>query len=139
MGSPIRALSAFDGDCTEAEVRGWIDSERGERNLVPEWAILPADNLTPEAWIMRELAGEPYRSAFCQEFACAANQAEAHLEAMRVQPDHHDCGHTLSERTGLDAADARRKAVRAVARTHPALQPLRDRVEELLQMAGPVV
>jgi predicted ATPase len=131
-GSPIRALSAFDGDCTEAQVRGWIHGERGERDLHPIWAILPGDGLAPERWVLRELTTEPYRSAFSQELACSPKQADAHLEAMRVRPDHHDCGHTLSLRTGLEPDDARRKVVRAVARNHPALQPLRDQIERLL-------
>ena len=30
----MRAISAFDGDCTEAMVEGWIREERGERHDV---------------------------------------------------------------------------------------------------------
>jgi hypothetical protein len=129
----LRALSAFDGDCTEAQVNRWIDEERAERELRPDWLILPGDGLMPEHWIVRELSGEAYRNALCQELNCTPAVADGHIEAMRVQLNHHDCGYDLGQRTGLAPEIARRMVVRAVARSHPGLQPLRDRIAGLLE------
>jgi prepilin-type processing-associated H-X9-DG protein len=131
MDTQMKALSAFDGDCTEAQVNGWLRNERAERELHPDWLILPADGLTPERWILRELAGD-YREALCQELNCTIAMADGHVEAMRVQLDHHDCGYVLAERTGLAADTARRIIVRSVARTHPGLEPLRRKIGQLL-------
>ena len=51
---------------------------------------------------------------------------------MSVRPDHHDSGFELAQRTGLAPDQARRMIIRAVARTHPALDPLRARISDLL-------
>ncbi len=133
MNPQLRALSVFDGDCAETEVNRWIAEERAERrNLRPEWLLLPGDGLAPERWLVRELAADAYRDALAHELNCAPAVAAGHINAMGVEPEHHDCGHVLAQRTGLDLAAAQRAAVRAVARSHPALQPLRDRINELL-------
>lgn len=131
-----QALSVFDGDCTDAEVNRWLREERAERLLNPDWLILPADGLAPEAWILRELAIPAYRDALATALNCAPGEADGHVRAMVVQPNHHDCGFTLAQRTGLSDDDARRRIVRSVARTHPALQPMRDKIAELLGEGG---
>ncbi|MGQ9366512.1 ATP-dependent nuclease [Azospirillum sp. ST 5-10] len=138
MAPQLRALSTFDGDCTEAQVNRWIAEESAERDLRPEWLILPGDGLAPERWLVRELAAEAYRDALGRELNCTPAIAAGHIQAMQVQLDHHDCGHVLAQRTGLKPAAARRSAVRAVARSHPALQPLRDRIIRLLEHAEPL-
>ncbi|MEZ5519877.1 MAG: ATP-binding protein [Dokdonella sp.] len=130
------SLSMFDGDCTEIEIRRWLREERAERPINPDWLILPADGLAPEAWIIRELAIPAYRDALATALNCAPGEAEEHVRAMAVQQDHHDCGFALSQRTGLNCDDARRRIVRSVARTHPALQPMRDKIAELLGEGG---
>ena len=132
LHAKIPALSAFDGDSTEASVREWIRSERGERNLQPDWLILPADTLSPEAWILRELRQMPYLANLKNELSCSEGEAVAHLDAMAVQLDNHDCGFVLSQRTGLEPETARRMVIRSVARQHPGLTPLRDKVSALL-------
>lgn len=126
------ALSLFDGDCTDADVNGWLREERAERQLNPEWLILPADGLAPEPWMLRELATPAYRDALANALNCTPGEADGHIQAMAVQPNHHDCGFALAQRTGLSADDARRRIVRSVARTHPGLQPMRDKIAELL-------
>jgi hypothetical protein len=135
MQPQIAALSAFDGDCTEANIQRWLREERAERDLAPEWLILPADGLTPERWLIRELASAAYRDLLASELNCTRGEADGHIAAMRVQLDHHDCSHVLSERTGLSRESARRMLVRSVARTHPGLEPLRQRVNQLLDDA----
>lgn len=135
MQPGLRALSAFDGDCTEAQVNGWIREERAERDLNPEWLILPDDGLTPEHWIVRELAADAYRDSLSRELNCTPAIAGGHVEAMRVQLNHHDCGYILGERTGIPQDAARRMIARAVARSHPSLEPLRMRITELLDGA----
>ncbi len=127
----IKVLSAFDGDCTEAQVNGWLRDERAGRDLHPDWLILPGDGLAPERWVVKELAGD-YREALCRELNCTGAAANGHVEAMRVQLDHHDCGYVLAERTGLAAETVRRMIIRSVARVHPGLEPLRRKIGELL-------
>lgn len=131
MNPQLKALSVYDGDCTEAEVEGWVRGERGERVLNPDSLILPGDGRPPEAWLLGELAGE-YRDQFCAELACTPAIADGHVQAMSVRPDHHDSGFELAQRTGLAPDQARRMIIRAVARTHPALDPLRARISDLL-------
>lgn len=131
-GVALRALSVFDGDCTEAGVNSWIASERGERRIFPDYVILPADGLTPEAWIIRELTAPAYLSAFAQELNCSEAIAQAHVEAMRVQLNLHGCAFTLSQRAGLDESSAQQTIIRSVARRHPGLDALRTRVRDLL-------
>jgi hypothetical protein len=138
MSPQLRALSAFDGDCTEAQVNRWIADECAERDLRPEWLILPGGGLPPERWLVRELAAEAYRDALARELNCTPAAATGHIQAMQVQLNHHDCGYVLAQRTGLEPAAARRAAVRAAARSHPALQPLRDRIIRLLGDARPL-
>lgn len=130
------ALSLFDGDCSESDINGWIRDERAERPLNPEWLILPADGLAPELWMLRELASPVYRDALAAALNCTPGEADSHIQAMVVQRDHHDCGFTLAQRTGLSADDARRRIVRAIARNHPGLQPMRNKVRELLGEGG---
>ncbi len=132
MQPALKSLSAFDGDCTEAQITGWLNDEAAERDLHPDWVILPGDGLPPERWLVTELAGQAYRNALAQELNCDAPAATAHVEALQVQLDHHDCGHVLSERTGLPHEAAQRLIVRSVARTHPALEPLRAKVAQRL-------
>lgn len=130
------ALSLFDGDCTDADVNRWIREERAERQFDPEWLILPADGLAPEPWMLRELATPAYRDALATALNCTLGEADGHIQAMAVQPNHHDCGFALAQRTGLSADDARRRIVRSIARTHPGLQPMRDKIAELLGEGG---
>jgi len=132
LSGELRALSVFDGDCTEAGVNGWIRDERAERNLEPDWLILPADGLSPERWVLRELGGADYVAELCRQLNCSRAAASAHIEAMRVQRDHHDSGYVLGQRAGLDPDTARRALIRSVARTHPGLEPLRSRISQLL-------
>jgi hypothetical protein len=130
------ALSLFDGDCTNADVNRWLREERAERQLHPEWLILPADGLAPEPWMLRELATPAYRDALAAALNCTPGETDGHIQAMVVQPNHHDCGFSLAQRTGLSADDARRRIVRSVARTHPGLQAMRDKIAELLGEGG---
>lgn len=124
----LPALSVFDGDTTVEEVEDWLRGERADRDLVPNWLILPADRLTPERWILRELGQGPYFARFCEQLNCNAARGQGYLEAMRAQLNHHDSSFELSRRTGLQTDDTRAIIIRSVARDHPALQPLRDRV-----------
>jgi hypothetical protein len=129
----LQALSCFDGDCNEKDVNRWISDERADRrDLEPHRLILPGNGLNPESWILGQLEHREYVEAFSRELNCEPRLASSHLVAMRVQLDHHDAGHTLSERTGLEPKVARRHLIRSVARVHPALNELRDRVAALL-------
>lgn len=133
LAGDLRAISAFDGDCTVNQVEGWLRDEQANRNdLVPDWLLLPADGLTPERWVLRELWRPDYSRELARELNCDSGLIPAHIEAMAVQLDQHDCGFTLSRRTGLDQAEARRRIIRSVARRHPALDILRLRISDLL-------
>ena len=129
----LRALSAFDGDCTNAMIERWVREERADRHdLAPEFVILPGDGLPPERWLLAELEGAQYLTELARELDCDVACAMSHLEAMRVQLDSHGAGYTLARRTGLNQADAERALVRSVARRHPALDDLRIRILGLL-------
>lgn len=131
-GGEVRALSLFDGDCTDGQVQGWIASERGERqDLAPDYLILPGDGMPPERWILAQLGHDAYLDRFAEQLGCTRAHARAHVENMAAQLDHHAGTFVLAQRTGLDQTDASRRLVRSVA-AHPALQPLRERVGELL-------
>lgn len=133
LNGPMRALSTFDGDCTDAQIERWIRDERAERtDIAPEWLVLPGDGQTPERWTVHELAQQEYLQEFSRELNCDFNTATAHVDSMRVQLDHHDAGFTLSRRTGLDQVEAQRLFVRAVARRHPMLDTLRNQVGTML-------
>lgn len=132
-GSAALALSVFDGDCQAHDVEGWIGGERAERtDLEPAYVILPADGLAPERWLLRELATDEYLALFAGQLNCDEATARRHVAAMQVALDHHDCCTTLARRTGLDVREAERAIVASVARTHPALTPLREKVAEML-------
>lgn len=128
----IACLSVFDGDCTEADVNGWIDSERAERALHPSFLILPGNGVAPEKWVLQQLQVDAYRDLLALEIGCSAQIAAGHVAAMTVDLDHHDCGHTLHMRTGISRDEARRLVIKAVARSHPELDLLRARVKEML-------
>jgi len=132
-GGDVPALSVFDGDCTTAQVDGWIGGERGERReLAPDYLILPGDGLAPERWLIRQLAIEEYAHALAAELDCSLGQVRDHVDNMAAQIDHHHTGYVLARRTGLTEHEATRKLARSVARRHPGLDPLRRRVTELL-------
>lgn len=129
----LRAISAFDGDCTEQDIANWIRSERGERNdLEPDWLILPGDGTPPETWLMEQLQQDEYVASLAAELNCEVAVAKGHIASMTVEIDHHNSAFTLAQRTGLNREDAARRLVRSVARNHPALDPLRGRIMELL-------
>ncbi|MHB1587393.1 MAG: ATP-dependent nuclease [Acidiferrobacteraceae bacterium] len=133
LNGPLRALSTFDGDCTDTEITRWVHDERGERqDLAPDWMTLPGDHLTPEKWVIRELERPEYLREFARQLNCTEHVAIGHVEAMRNQLDDHDSGYTLSRRAGLDQTDAHRIMIRSVASRHPGLDALRARVTALL-------
>lgn len=136
VGQDLKALSVFDGDCTREQIEGWIRSESAGQDFRPDWLVLPADGLTPERWVLRELRVTSYCLALSQDLHCSLGAAEAHVEAMSVQLDHHDCGRALSMRTGLPDDLARRMVARAVARNHPGLDPLKRMVTDRLDPPG---
>jgi len=125
------ALSLFDGDNTTQEIDAWIANERGHRAAIdPPRMLLPGNGLAPERWLVNELP--VYLEDLARELNCDVGTAGAHVQAMRVQLDHHHAGRTLSLRTGLAPVDAERKLIRALARRHPALDAVRDRVRVMI-------
>jgi len=81
---------------------------------------------------MQELGAPDYLADLSRELNCPPGAAAAHLEAMRVQLEEHNCGYVLAQRTGLEEETARRTVIRSVARRHPGLDDLRNRVTRLL-------
>lgn len=129
----LRALSVFDGDCTEQDIGGWVRSERGVRNeLEPDWLILPGEGVAPEAWLLAQLQQDEYVAVLAGELNCEVAIARGHVASMVVEVDQHNSAFTLARRTGLDRDDAARRLVRSVARNHPALDGLRARVAQIL-------
>ncbi|WP_243375050.1 AAA family ATPase [Microvirga solisilvae] len=132
-GNALTALSVFDGDCRPGDVQSWIGAERAERgNLNPNWIILPGDGTPPEPWLLEQFGTDEYLTELATELNCSEAAALAHVQAMKVQLDAHDSCYELSRRTGLQPDDCRRRIVRSVVRRHPALDPLRNRIRDLL-------
>lgn len=133
MNMALRAVSIFDGDCTAAQIQGWISNERGaHEDLAPEWLALPGAGRNPERWVVDALELAAYRAEFAAQMNCSEGDASNHIESMRVQLDQHDSSFVLSGRTGLSEEDCRRRIIRSVVRSHPELDSLRTKVNELL-------
>ena len=130
---PGGCLCVPDGDTTQVQIDGWIQSEtNGNADIAPVVEALPGDNLPPERWALEQLALEDYRNEFADQLGCDRAEATNHADAMRVDIDHHDIAHTLGRRTGLNANDCLRRIMRSVAPRHPALDAVRLRVADLL-------
>jgi hypothetical protein len=133
MNAQLQALNIFDGDCTQAEIEGWIKNETGgNQALQPEWLILPGAGVNPERWILDALHAPAYRTELASQLNCSNAEASGHVDAMHVQLDQHDSSFVLSGRTALEKDDCRRRMIRSVARLHPELDALRLRVGQLL-------
>jgi predicted ATPase len=127
-----KCLCVLDGDCTQANVDAWQNSESaGNRSLHPQSIILPG-SLAPERWALDQLATSPYDQRFAQEFNCSLQQGRAHVDALRAELNHHDIGYSLAQRTGFEPSDCLRRMFRAFAADHPQLDPLRTLTANLL-------
>jgi hypothetical protein len=132
-GFPMRSLCVLDGDSDEADVMRWIRSECGDRcDITPEFVVLPGDGLPPEKWVVEQLRHQAYQTTFASCFGCSMPEARAHTEALQVELEHHGLGYVLHRRTNLDNSDCVQRTMRAVAPRHPQLDPLREKVENLL-------
>lgn len=130
---PGECLCVPDGDVREADINGWIQSEtNGNGNISPAVEVLPGDNQPPERWVLDQLNIEDYRNVFADQLGCDRGEAQGHIEAMRVDLNHHNVAFTLSRRTGLDEAECVRRIMKSVAPMHPGLNALRERIERLL-------
>jgi hypothetical protein len=129
----MRALCVLDGDQTTGTIENWIRSERADRNdLNPHFLILPGAGQPPEIWVLEQLRIPAYENALARELGCNDLEARAHIESMRVEPNHHGIAHRLSMRTGFDQVDCLRRIMRAVATRHPQLDELREAVRTAL-------
>jgi len=131
---PGRCLCVLDGDCSAQQVEAWITSETGANgDIAPVFEILPGDNLPPERWVLDQLVHEDYRNQFAEQLGCARDQATEHVNAMRVDLNHHDIAYTLGKRTGFDNYECTRRIMRSVAKNHPGLDTMKDRISGLLE------
>jgi len=132
-GFVMKSLCVLDGDCSAGQIDAWNSEERGDRNnLSVDYIILPGDHMPPERWALSQLSHNAYRNAFAGVFACSIPEADAHIQALGVDLNHHDMGFTLHQRTGLDPTDCIRRTMRAFALPHPQLEALRVKVSSLL-------
>jgi len=132
-GFKMQSLCVFDGDCSEGDINGWRNAERGNFTYIqPEYLLLPGDGLPPEKWIISQLYHSPYKENFARQFGCSVIHAHGHLEALNVLLDHHNVPYTLYQRTGLDIQDCMRRMLRSLALQHPQLDELREKVKALI-------
>lgn len=132
-GFPGQCLCILDGDCLPREVDRWIASERGaDQHIAPDYEILPGNNLSPERWVLQQLAYEDYRNQFAAQLGCGRDQALEHINQMTVDLNHHDIAYTLGQRTGFDKAESTRRIMRSVALNHPGLDSMKRRITGLL-------
>lgn len=130
---PGACLCVLDGDTTQADVGRWLASEANDDAAIsPPVLALPGNNLPPERWVLDQLDLEDYRLEFSRQLGCDRAEARAHVEAMRVDLDHHDIAYTLHQRTGLQLQECVRRVMRSVAKRHPALDDLRRQVGDHL-------
>ncbi len=133
-GNLVKPLCVLDGDCAKRDIKKWIRSEiRDREELVPEYLLLPGQGLPPERWLLEQFSHRPYLEAFAGELGCSVADAERHVEALRVEIDHHDLGYCLHQRINLDPAECIRRTARSVASRHPQLEQLRERIADLLR------
>lgn len=126
-------LCLLDGDATPNQIEGWATSEtNGVPEITPAIMRLPGDDLPPERWVLDQLALEDYRNDFADQLGCDRAEARGHIDAMRVDLDHHDMGYTLHMRTGLDEHECIRRITRSIGPRHPALDELRERIRNFL-------
>lgn len=132
-GFPGDCLCVLDGDVTTARIRSWLSSEANDNpDISPTVIKLPGNGRPPEAWVLDQLALEDYRNEFADRLGCDRAEARGHVDAMRVDLDHHDIAHTLSQRTGFDRQECTRRILAAVAPKHPGLDELRQNVRDRL-------
>ena len=137
LGAHIRggnegpAMCVFDGDCNEAEIKGWMRRE-GVRADQPTHMCLPGDNLSPEQWVVRELASDPYFTKFADRIECDSQEATDVLNRLRVLPDHHDVPYQLAELTGLSEIEAVSVLVDSLASAHPSLEEIRNMIRKMI-------
>lgn len=132
-GFNMRCLCVLDGDVSEQQIQNWIRSERGEReDLELDYFILPGNGLPPERWVAEQLGHRAYIEKFSECFNCDEASAAAHVEAIRIEIDHHSIGYTLGQRVNLEAERCLCKIMDSVAPYHPQLDEIRNRVKELI-------
>lgn len=132
-GNPMRCVCILDGDATVDQIQDWINAEQGQHLNPPlEYARLPGDDLPPELWITAQLTHVTYRAFFAQQFACTDGEAQQHIEAVGVEPNHHNVGFRLHQRTNLGIDECVRRLIRSVSPHHPQMVPIRERIEGLL-------
>ena len=132
-GFPGACFCVLDGDTTPNQIAGWLTSEANDDpDISPPVSILPGDNLPPEGWVLDQLALEDYRNEFAGQLGCDRAEARGHVDAMRVELDHHDIAYTLCRRTGFDKRECIRRIMKSIAPRHPGLDELRRKIGDLL-------
>ena len=132
-GFAMKSLCVLDGDCSNQNVNGWINSARGKcTDINPDYLILPGDNLAPERWVVSQLQQQDYRNSFADQFGCTIREATNHIQALSVDLEHHDIGYTLHQRTGRAETECVSLTNRSIATIHPQLEPLREKIELMI-------
>jgi len=132
MDADHSCLALFDGDCSDAEIRRWINSETGGRKEIePDQLKLPGADLPPERWLLKELGTDDYLNELATQLGCTSGAARDHVDNMAAQVDHHSTAHVLALRSGISEADAAQRLARSVSR-HPGMEAVRAKIAELL-------
>lgn len=130
-----RALIMWDGDVSEAEVRGWIGSAfpsglDGDPSV--KWAMLPGGQ-APERWVLSLLVTPADRAALASALSCDDTRAAEIVERLRASPDPHAAAYELSQMEVLEeglAAQILVDCAKAVA--GDALATIEDEVKQAL-------
>ena len=136
LGAHIRgnvlgsAKCVFDGDCTDAEIRGWMRREELPENA-SNYVKLPGDGEPPERWVIESIREEPYLSEFSSRLSITTQDALAELNRLRTLPEHHNIPYELARNMGLSETEATNELV-AVIHNHPQFAPIRNMVFEML-------
>lgn len=128
---PGPAKCVFDGDCSQADIGGWMRREGLEADE-STFMCLPGDGQPPESWVLQALQVEPYISKFADRIDCAPGEAAEEIVRLLALPDHHDVPHELASRIGFSDKEAVSALASAIASTHTDLNELRDAVQAMV-------
>lgn len=133
-GYEMGVLCVLDGDCSETAIESWLTSEAGPTaKHQPDWTLLPGE-APPEKWVAEQLQLPTYRNEFAKQIGCSISQADALIESIHAELDHHNLSHCLQRVTGMDSQDCIRRTMRSVAPLHPQLDDLRNTIKRKLDL-----
>ena len=128
-GYPGPAKCIFDGDCTEKEIKKWLQNENP--NIDDAYIVLPGGK-PPETWVLEELRNKPYLLDFAQRMELETQQAKIEIDRLLALTDHHSIPYDLANRFSKTKDVAIADLTTPLASRHPALDEIRKASNDML-------